>query len=419
MSNVDQTTGLPTTAQSITLSEKQAIGLSHVWRYSMVPLTREASTMFDHQDTLNQLDKNIPLSDKLASIHHATKEQFAFIDRIAVAIYDEKTDLLKSYVHSSGGDNPLQHYQSKLSNSPSLMQIIEQHRPRVVKDLSIFSKDSQKHSKKIKDQGYASSYTLPMYLNDVFFGFVFFNSNQKEAFVDDVLHYFDVIGHLISLLIINEQSSIRTLLATVKTAHDMTHHRDTETGAHIDRMSRYSRLIAVHIAKNHNLDDEYIENVFLFSPLHDIGKISIADEILKKRGKLTEEEKSIMQTHAHKGCEMIDNMLQSHGLDSFENINILRNIAEYHHEAVNGTGYPNGLRGDEIPLEARIVAVADVFDALTSKRPYKEAWSNHDSYSMLLRLAGGQLDKECVDALIANKTQVEAIQREFAENPLG
>jgi HD-GYP domain-containing protein (c-di-GMP phosphodiesterase class II) len=112
-------------------------------------------------------------------------------------------------------------------------------------------------------------------------------------------------------------------------------------------------------------------------------------------------------------------MLKDHGLDSFENINILRNIAEYHHEAVNGTGYPKGLQGKEIPLEARIVAVADVFDALTSKRPYKEAWSNHDAYAMLLRLAGGQLDRECVDALMANKEQVEKIQKEFAEDQLG
>jgi HD-GYP domain-containing protein (c-di-GMP phosphodiesterase class II) len=375
--------------------------------------------MFDHKDTLQELDKNIPLGEKLASIHQATKKQFDFVDRIAIAIYDAKTDLLKTYIHSSGEDSPLSHYQSKLENSNSLKEVIRQHRPRVVNDLTIFSEGSQEHTQKIKQQGYASSYTLPMYLNDEFFGFVFFNSNQKDAFADDVLHYFDVIGHLISLLIINEQSSVRTLLATVKTAHDMTHHRDTETGAHIDRMSRYSRLIARHIAEEHDLDDQYIENIFLFSPLHDIGKIAIADDILKKRGKLNEEEKSIMQTHAHKGSEMIDSMLQSHGLNSFENIKILRNIAEYHHEAVNGTGYPNGLKGNEIPLEARIVAVADVFDALTSKRPYKEAWSNHDAYAMLQRLAGGQLDKECVDALITNKSQVEEIQREFSEDPIG
>jgi len=376
--------------------------------------------MFDHQDTLEELNKNLPLGEKLKSVHGTIQKQFDFVDRIAVAIYDHKTDMLKTYIHSSGNDEqPLTHYQSPLANASSLMEIVEQRKPRVVNDLSIFSEGTQKHTKKLKQQGYASSYTMPMFINDIFFGFVFFNSNQKDAFSDDVLHYFDLIGHLISLLIINEQTSVRTMLATVKTAHDMTHHRDSETGAHIDRMSRYSRLIAVHIADNHDLDDEYIENVFLFSPLHDLGKIAIADKILQKPGKLSEDESAIMKTHAHKGREIIDSMMQDHGLDSFENINILRNIAEYHHEAVNGTGYPNGISGDAIPLEARIVAVADVFDALTSKRPYKEAWSNHDSYAMLQRLAGGQLDKECVDALISNKEQVEAIQREFSEDRFG
>jgi len=375
--------------------------------------------MFDHQDTLEQLNKNLPLGEKLISVHETIKNQLDFIDRIAVAIYDHKTDMLKTYVHSSGDESPLSRYQSALSNATSLMEIIEQKKPRVVNDLSIFSEGTQTHTKKLKESGYASSYTLPMYVNDIFFGFVFFNSNRKDVFTDSALNYLDIIGHLISLLIINEQTSVRTMLAAVKTAHDMTHHRDTETGAHIDRMSRYARLIAVHIAENHSLDDEYIENVFLFSPLHDIGKIAITDEILKKQGKLTEEESIIMKTHALKGREIIDGMLLDHGLDSFENINILRNIAEYHHEAVNGTGYPNGLTGNEIPLEARIVAVADVFDALTSKRPYKEAWSNHDSFAMLQRLAGGQLDKECVEALIANKSQVEDIQREFAEDEFG
>lgn len=375
--------------------------------------------MFDHQDTLEQLNKNLPLGEKLIGVHAAIKQQFSFIDRVAVAIYDHKTDMLKTYVHSSGDNQPLTHYQSPLAQATSLMEIIQQKKPRVVNDLGIFSEGTQTHTQKLRESGYASSYTLPMFINDVFFGFVFFNSSQKDVFTDDNLNYLDVIGHLISLLIINEQTSVRTMLAAVKTAHDMTHHRDTETGAHIDRMSRYARLIAVHIAENHDLDDEYIENVFLFSPLHDIGKIAIADDILKKRGKLTEEESIIMRTHANKGREIIDSMLRDHGLDSFENINILLNIAEYHHEAVNGTGYPNGLKGSEIPLEARIVAVADVFDALTSKRPYKEAWSNHDSFAMLQRLAGGQLDKECVEALIANKEQVEKIQREFAEDEFG
>ncbi|MCF6361977.1 MAG: HD domain-containing protein [Gammaproteobacteria bacterium] len=375
--------------------------------------------MFNHSDTLHVLNENLPLTEKLNQIHQTVRERWTFIDRIAVTIYDHKTDFLKTYLHSSGGDIPLVRYQSKLENAPSLKEIIQQRQPRVVNDLSVFSAGQKVHTQRISAQGYAASYTMPMYVNDIFFGFIFFNSYQKDVFNEESLYYFDLMGHLISLLVINEQTSMRTLLATVKTAHDMTHHRDTETGTHIDRMSRYARLIALHIAARYDLSDEFIENIFLFSPLHDIGKIAISDTILHKPGKLDEQERAIMQTHTRKGREIIDSMLRDHGLDSFENINILRNIAEYHHEAPNGSGYPHGLSGSEIPLEARIISVADVFDALTSKRPYKEAWPNDVAFAQLQRLAGEKLDRDCVEALMKNRKAVEEIQQEFAEDPIG
>ena len=98
---------------------------------------------------------------------------------------------------------------------------------------------------------------------------------------------------------------------------------------------------------------------------------------------------------------------------------MLRNIAEFHHEKVNGKGYPSGKKGGEIPLEARIIAVADVFDALTSKRPYKEAWDNQRAIDMLQKLAGETLDQDCVDALLKNLGTVEEIQKQFQENIYG
>jgi len=100
-------------------------------------------------------------------------------------------------------------------------------------------------------------------------------------------------------------------------------------------------------------------------------------------------------------------------------MNMLRNITEFHHETVDGTGYPSGIKGDEIPLEARIVAVADVFDALTSKRPYKEAWTNEKAIQHLKKLAGKTLDQDCVNALIKNIDQIEQIQNQFNESLYG
>ncbi|MDH3343214.1 MAG: HD domain-containing protein, partial [Gammaproteobacteria bacterium] len=148
-------------------------------------------------------------------------------------------------------------------------------------------------------------------------------------------------------------------------------------------------------------------------------KIAIPDEVLLKPGILSDDEIVIMKTHARKGREMIDDLVNNFGLHNIKHIDVLRNIAEYHHEAVNGTGYPEGKIQNDIPLEARIVAVADVFDALTSSRPYKQAWTNQKAIEVLNELAGEKLDADCVSALVNNLDEIEKIQQLFIENTYG
>lgn len=367
------------------------------------------------QDTLEAINHNISLREKLVKIHQTLRSHLPFIKRMAVAVYDPKTTLLKTYVHSSGDDNPLPNYQAALADAPSLEAIMKQGRPRVINNMSIFEKGEHEHTQRIGHQGYAASYTLPIYSNDVFFGFIFFNASEVDVLTEHVLEQLDVFGHLVSLMVANEIANMRTLVAAVTTAAHLTHQRDPETGGHLDRMSRYARLIAKILATQHQLDDEYIERIFMFSPLHDIGKIGIPDDVLLKPGSLDQAETIVMHSHAAKGREIVDDLLENFGLEAIQNIGILRNIAGCHHEQMDGSGYPAGLKGDAIPLEARIVAVADVFDALTSRRPYKEAWSNDEAFAMLERLAGEKLDAECVQAMIENRAQVEQIQAQFKE----
>lgn len=372
--------------------------------------------MTQHIDPLTDLNKTSSLRNKLVSTHKSIIKQFPFISRIAVALYDPVTNILKTYIHSSGEDNPLDHYESSLDEAPSLKALLDKGLPRVVNNLVTFENGENKHTKRIGRQGYAASYTLPMYSDGVFIGFLFFNSYETDVFTEDALQQIDVYAHMISLMVVNEMTAIKTLSAAIKTTNKLTHIRDPETGSHLDRMSRYSRLIAKVLADEYKLDDNYIEHIFMFSPLHDIGKIGIPDNILLKPGKLTESEKKIMDTHATKGREIIDDLLENFGLNNIDHKNMLRNIAEHHHEAINGKGYPNGIKGDEIPLEARIVAVADVFDALTSERPYKRAWTNLEAINKLNELAGELLDKNCVDALLSHIDEVEEIQQQFSEN---
>ena len=375
--------------------------------------------MPEHNDALEELNKHTSLQEKLIATHKSVSEFFPFIVRIAIAIYDPETSVLKTYLHSSGDDNPLEHYQALIDEAPSLKKMLNSGLPRVINNMLTFEGGKHEHTCRIGRQGYAASYTMPMFNNGSFFGFIFFNSDKTNVFLENVLRQIDIYGHLISLMVINELSSIRTLAAAVKTAGNISHIRDPETGSHLDRMSRYSRLIANTVSSKYKLNDAYIEHVFMFSPLHDIGKIGIPDNILLKPDKLSDSEKSIMDTHADVGRRMIDELLANFGLENIEHMDMLRNIAEFHHESVNGEGYPRGIKGDKIPLEARIVAVADVFDALTSKRPYKKAWSNENAIQELNKLAGEQLDQECVEALIQNMKEVEEIQKQFNEDIFG
>lgn len=373
--------------------------------------------MYNHQDLLKELNENLSLNKKLSIIHSVLKQKLEFIDRIAVALYDTKTDLLKTFIYSSNEEHPLTFYEAKLSETASLKEIVNIKRPRVVNDLAIFDRNKAKHSQKILASGYGSSYTLPMYLNGTFWGFIFFNSYQKNYFSDEILFDLDIIGHLISSIITNELRTVKTMLAALKTANDMVHYRDPETGGHLNRMARFSRLIAQDLAKNgiYKITDEFIEWIYAFSPMHDVGKIGIPDNVLLKPGKLNTEEFEIMKTHTLKGQAIINSMIENFNLESFDGIDILRNIAACHHETMDGQGYPFGLKNGEIPLEARIIAVADIFDALTSKRPYKLAWSNEDAFSLLERLAKDKLDQNCVSALMSNQDKILEIQAKFQD----
>ena len=375
--------------------------------------------IFGHQDKLNDIDKNIALGKKLTLVHDTLKSSLPFISRIAAALYDGKTDTLKTFVHSGAEEDPMEHYQTRLSDAPSLQQILRRGRPRVVNNLAIFADGTRKHTQRINEQGYMSSYTMPMYVRGTLFGFLFFNSHEAAPFTEEALRQLDPFGHLIALTIINDLASIQTMMSTVKAARDMAHLRDYETGAHQDRMSRFAQLIAWKIADRHHLTDEYIEKIFVFSVLHDIGKMGVPDNILLKPGRLTAEEYAQMKLHTTKGRQLVDQLLEAFDLGTMPHISILRNIAELHHENMDGSGYPYGRKADEIPIEARITAVADIFDALTSRRPYKKAWSNDEAFAMLEQLSGPKLDPDCVRALIESRKEIENIQHQFREDILG
>jgi len=180
--------------------------------------------------------------------------------------------------------------------------------------------------------------------------------------------------------------------------------KDNETGAHVIRMSHYARMLAQAYGGN----EEWVNFIFQAAPMHDVGKIGISDAILLKPGKLTPEEWETMKLHTVYGGEILaeddDPMLQ-----------IAKTIALTHHEKWDGSGYPNGLKGEEIPLEGRIVAIADVLDALMSKRPYKEAWTLEDSLAYIEENSGTHFDPDLVPILKTLHSQIESIRQQYPD----
>lgn len=180
--------------------------------------------------------------------------------------------------------------------------------------------------------------------------------------------------------------------------------RDNETGHHLTRMAKYSCLIAAAL----NWTEEEIEYLLFAAPMHDLGKIAIPDAILLKPGKLTDDEFEIMKTHATKGADMLKG-------SSSKVISMAEKIARSHHEKWDGTGYPLGLVGQDIPEVGRIVSVADCFDALTSKRPYKEPWPVEEALDYLQKYSGIWYDPTVVDAFIRVMPQVLEIKEQYKD----
>jgi putative two-component system response regulator len=193
--------------------------------------------------------------------------------------------------------------------------------------------------------------------------------------------------------------------------------RDSDTGAHLERVRTYSRIIGEHLLRQPKYRDqvnpEFVRLIYLTSPLHDIGKVAVPDQILLKPGPLTEEEFEVMKTHTTRGAETLDAALKQYPSARF--LRMARDIAASHHEWYDGSGYPRGLAGQAIPLSARIVALADAYDALTSRRVYKDAFTHEKARSAVIKGRGTHFDPDVVDAFLENEAKFVAVQQSLSD----
>jgi HD-GYP domain-containing protein (c-di-GMP phosphodiesterase class II) len=363
------------------------------------------------------------LCEKLVALHEEIRLKFPALTRIAIAIYDEDSDLLKTFVHSTEKKKQVESFEVRLKEIPSLYELVLTRKDRVVEDLGKFKNSTSMHSRWLLREGFRSSYTVPLFGHNKFLGFLFFDADVPGFFESITVQSLRVYAELVSTFVLLELAPIYTLRGVLHTVQHITHYRDTETSLHVTRMSQYSYILArLYTNKfcdsnriRNTLCDVFVEYVFQYAPLHDIGKLGISEQLLTKESKYTDEEFVIMENHVDIGISMIEEIIIELGFTKISNIAILRNIVATHHERYNGSGYPNKLKGTEIPIEGRIVAIADVLDALTSIRYYRTPLPFDEAVEYILDNSGILFDPVLCSLFKENIKMFKSVFDKFQE----
>ncbi len=277
----------------------------------------------------------------------------------------------------------------------------------IIKWINIFKNDNSRNTYyyKIKDKTYLFTIT---YLYDGFS-----NKGYQITLKDDTRNqeYIELINNYNSDL----KEEVLEKTHHIMQMHDnfilgmavMIESRDNSTGGHINRTSEGVRILVEEMKKDEDVmySDAFYTNIIKAAPMHDLGKIAVDDAILRKPGKFTESEYNEMKKHPAEGAKIIDKILDDSSNPEFKKIAM--NVAHFHHERVDGSGYPMGLKGDEIPIEARIMAIADVYDALVSKRVYKDKFSFEDAYNIIMDGMGTQFDKNLEKYFVSAREKLE------------
>lgn len=335
--------------------------------------------------------------------------------RIGVAVLSEDKSEIIAYKAKTDSKVFLGEGYSNKLNQTSLLEVVQKNEPRIINDLIEYYKKNPKSdsTRLIIKEGMLSSVTLPLISNEECIGVVFFSSRRKNAYSKVHINFLKTITNNLATIFNKSFMHDDLIISTIEGFASLVESKDSDTGNHMDRMKTYSVFIANLLKENRlykeEVDDEFISQIRNFSAIHDIGKVSIPDEILLKPGKLTEDEFMVMKTHAMIGGKILENMNKNIHGNNEELYKVGIDIAMYHHEKWNGSGYPFGKIATEIPLAARIVAVADVFDALMSKRPYKQAYDLDKAFGILEEDKGKHFDPIIIDVVNDNRERLISI----------
>ena len=351
--------------------------------------------------------------DEIFNYIYDNLRPFIPYDRIGIAVITSDGKYIETLKAKSRLNIILGRGHKFAIENTSLKKVIENHEIRTINDLDkyLIEHPKSESTRLMIEEGMQSSMTLPIFQEERVVGVVFFSSSAKSAYSKNHERFLINIANALGSSMDKSFIFENLMISTVRSFAKMVESKDNITGNHIDRISYYSEFVASMLKDDYDvIDDDFIRRIKRLSPLHDIGKVSIPDQILNKPGRLDDEELRIMRTHSSHGAEVLEELLVSVGAIEFE---MAVEIAKYHHEKVNGEGYPEGLKHDEIPLSARIVALVDVFDALTSERPYKKAFTFDEAIKIINNDANTHFDEVIVNRLMHHLDEFEALYKKL------
>ncbi|MBA5762986.1 HD domain-containing protein [Vibrio sp. 404] len=363
--------------------------------------------------------KNKKFTSLTSDIFEYVRQFYPCLGRISLVTIDG--DCLSTY-HTEDiapSDQSLEFEEIVIRQGSSIEQIISQSQYRIINNINQLP--DNRHVQMLKTSGYVSSLAYPVVHHDKVISIIFFNSKTPHLFQNneikkDFFYVAQIIATL-QILVFERQSHFDKLLTI---ALKIGHERDPETAQHLVRIGRYSEALARLLTKHKpEITTEFIHRIKCYAPFHDIGKYRIPDEVLFSTNTFSSAERAIMNKHTIYGEEIIANVVDMADLTNIpsEEVTFLKNIIRHHHEAFDGTGHPDGLSNVHIPLEARIVTLADVFDALLTKRPYKDPWTLDQVIEFVKAKSGYLFDPLCVQVLLENLDEMMTIRQTFADEP--
>ncbi len=363
--------------------------------------SRRIHSIFQLTDSISQANT---LSETLRFVFNEFRTLLP-LDWVGMLVMDGSGERFVLQHRFTEGETMLNEGDSFLAKGTLLGQAMEEQKPLHLPDLEQIAADDEKaeFAAKLAEDGRRSAIFYPLAVEGDWSAMVVFAFSEKDAYTPEHLELLGNIAiqvaHGFEKTVVTENLVITAVTGLAKLAES----RDVDTGDHLLRMARYASLIAEELGREgeyrERVNTDLVRDIFRFAPMHDIGKVGIPDSILLKPGKLGSEEWHEMRRHPIIGGEVLRRCEMQMNAVGHSMFQVAIEIAECHHEQFDGRGYPSGLAGEDIPLSARVVTVADVFDALTSKRPYKEAWSVEQALTLFREEKGKQFDPVVVEAM--------------------